>query len=169
MVRVEGGQNDNARGRILLSDLAHSRDTVENRHTQVEQRDIRMLLPPEIDGIAAGCGFRDDQHVRLTADDCGQAFAHRYVVVGTRYADRAKYPAGRISTGAPMPRRPTRSRMRFLTHPPEYVFVAQRIAPSEPRHAISGTGMTSNPGPFQISIFCGIRNCERPVRQSKLR
>jgi hypothetical protein len=88
LVEVEGGEDEDA-GRRLGGDDAPSRlETVDARHTDVEDRHGRPEAPHEADRFCTVAALADDPHVRLAVEDHPQPGARERLVVDDEDVDR---------------------------------------------------------------------------------
>ena len=67
--------------RIALADATDGLDALENRHPQIEERDIRMVAIERFERLEPVRRFGDDVQIRLVADDVGDAGPDQQVVV----------------------------------------------------------------------------------------
>lgn len=83
---IVDGEDQNLGARTLGDDLAEGCETIENRHVQIENHEIRSQLKCFFDGFAAIHGFPADLPVQLSCKQSTNALAHNFVVIGNEHA-----------------------------------------------------------------------------------
>src|SRR5262249_31529789 len=63
LISIKCREHDNVSAWIEFADFLNRPDTVQFRHTQIEQRHIGAMFFPKIDGFAAITGFPDNGHI----------------------------------------------------------------------------------------------------------
>ncbi len=88
LIAVVHRQHDDPGIRLLAADRLNRLDTVHGRHLEVHQRDVGPIPQELLDRLFTIARLGHDGHVRLHADDAGDAFAHQPVVIDTENANR---------------------------------------------------------------------------------
>ena len=89
------GQENRSGARALDADLSGGIDAVEQRHRDIEQRNVGMTLASHVHGFAAVASFGGNFESFLQKDSL-QAVANHGVVIGNQYAIRQDgYPFAR--------------------------------------------------------------------------
>src|SRR5271165_1739287 len=84
------GQHDDSCVRELAANCPHCIEAVQLRHLQVHERDVGNVFSELFDRLTPVGGFRDQLHIRLTGDECGNALAEEGVVVYGKYSNQAR-------------------------------------------------------------------------------
>ena len=123
-----GGENEHLRLRLCAPDLSGCLDTVNLRHAQIHQNDVRSLSGDHFNGLRAVASGADEVDPIDQADQHRQAVAHDSLVVGDHDADRRLAQRGTSSTTRQPswvgparivpPSRSTRSRIPCKPRPP---------------------------------------------------
>jgi hypothetical protein len=88
--------DDYARRNIQVANFPDHSDTIQFRHAQIEQRNIRPMGRPQIHRFSAIVGFRDHSHVVLSADGRRQALEDERVIIRDQ---KPNFGAGRSLAG----------------------------------------------------------------------
>src|SRR5271157_1580712 len=74
-------QHDDSCVGKFISNSNERIQTVHLRHLQIHQRNVRMVRPELLDGLATVGGFTYYGHVRLDPNQTGDPFPHEWMVV----------------------------------------------------------------------------------------
>src|SRR4029450_3861981 len=142
-VPFEGRQHDDPRLGELADDRADDVDSAAVRHPEIHKRDVRTMLPEQLDGFASARRLGHHFHVVLVVDDGGEAFAQERMIVDAEYPDLAHDGFSTLSSST---RRAHRNRFA----------VQDRRRPGAARSKASPAGTlssTSVPAPARLRIF----------------
>ena len=142
------GQENRSGARTLDADLSGGIDAVEQRHRDIEKRDVGVALASHIHGFAAVGSFGGNFESFLQKDSF-QAVANDGVVIGNQYAMRQD----RVSL---------RTEIKSLVPSPG----AERIS-REPPIASMRSRMPTRPSPAPLSLCrCAIAAGSNPMPSS---
>src|SRR5262249_13983542 len=113
---------------VAASYLFNCTHPIELGHAQIEQRDVRSMLGPKLNGFASVARFGENGHVSSASDQRSQTFTHHAVIVSNEDADtrllrrRCRF----LASFAGFPR-------NFLRHQIDPAFVDNRTVIFVPR------------------------------------
>src|SRR5215472_2518478 len=87
------GEYDESRVRKLAANGDHGIDAVPIRHLQVHERDIGIVFTELLDGLMSIGSFSDNLHVRLIANESGDPFAEKGVIIYYENSNRLEVNA----------------------------------------------------------------------------
>src|SRR5260370_21073091 len=88
VVRLMHGEDQNFGGGRGFADVASGLDTVEERHADVEDGDVRLVLCGFIDGVAAVGGFGADLPTGARLKKSPETGANYRVIIGDQDGER---------------------------------------------------------------------------------
>src|SRR5215831_4352592 len=131
LVRIEGREDENSRLSAARDDPPRRLDSVDVRHADVHQNDIRVQGAHLLHSLGPVLGLADDLEIGARVEDHAEAAAYERLVVAEQDADRTHPPppiGRRALTRKPPPmlapawssppKRSTRSRMPTRPRPP---------------------------------------------------
>jgi hypothetical protein len=85
VVLLEGGEDQNSRGRHVARQLAGRGDPVEVGHADVHEHDVGAEPPGSLDGLAPGGRLTDDLDRRIAREELDEPGPHEIVIVGDEH------------------------------------------------------------------------------------